>query len=56
MIILNSLESQLRDLKVAFDDAFTKGVSFNEVKKIYLEIKQVEQLIAERQRKLSNHI
>lgn len=56
MVVLNSLEAQLRELKLAFDAAFTNGGSFNEVKKIYLEIKQVEQLIAERKNRLSNHI
>ena len=49
MLQLKSLNNQLMDLKVAFDDAIIHGDSFANVKKIYTEIKELEKLIAERE-------
>jgi hypothetical protein len=52
MIQLRSLNTQLSELKSAFDEAILKGNSFAEVKKIYAQIKEVERLIAIRQLEL----
>jgi hypothetical protein len=49
MLQLKSLNNQLMDLKVAFDNAIIHGNSFADVKKIYTEIKELEKLIAERE-------
>jgi len=49
MLQLKSLNNQLMELKVAFDDAIIHGDSFANVKKIYTEIKELEKLIAERE-------
>ena len=49
MIVLKSLTNELANLQVAFDQAILRGNSFAEVKKIYLQIKEVEKKIAERQ-------
>ena len=47
--MLKSLINELANLQVAFDQAILRGNSFAEVKKIYLQIKEVEKKIAERQ-------
>ena len=49
MLQLKSLNNQLMDLKIAFDNAIIHGDSFADVKKIYTEIKELEKLIAERE-------
>ena len=49
MIVLQSLTYELSSLQVKFDQAIMRGNSFAEVKKIYLQIKEVEKKIAERQ-------
>ena len=49
MIVLKSLTNELANLQVAFDQAILRGNSFAEVKKIYLQIKEVEKKIVERQ-------
>jgi hypothetical protein len=48
MLVLGNLQSQLAELKVAFDAAILKGNSFEEVKKIYLQIKELELSINKR--------
>ena len=54
MLQLKSLNNQLMDLKLAFDQAIMHGDSFADVKKIYTEIKELEKRIAERQIALLN--
>ena len=49
MLQLKSLNNQLMDLKIAFDNAIIHGDSFADVKKIYTEIRELEKLIAERE-------
>jgi len=49
MQVLQSLNNQLTALKMAFDTAIMQGDSFREVKRIYLQIKEVEKKITERQ-------
>ena len=49
MIQLLNFNNQLTTLKMAFDKAIMQGHSFSEVKKIYIQIKELEKLIAERQ-------
>lgn len=49
MLQLKSLNNELMDLKIAFDNAIIHGDSFADVKKIYTEIKELEKLIAERE-------
>ena len=49
MLHLGSLNTQLCELRSAFDEAILKGNSFADVKKIYSQIKEVERLIAVRQ-------
>lgn len=48
MFQLQMLNNQYATLKVAFDQAITTGGDFTEVKKIYLELKEVERAIASR--------
>jgi hypothetical protein len=52
MVILGNLQSQLDELKIAFDAAILRGTSFEEVKKIYLQIKELELAISERKIKV----
>jgi hypothetical protein len=47
MLQLKSLNNQLMDMKIAFDNAIIHGNSFADVKKIYTKIKELEKLIAE---------
>ena len=49
MLQLKSLNNELMDLKIAFDNAIIHGDSFADVKKIYTEIKELEKRIAERE-------
>jgi hypothetical protein len=49
MIRLISLNSQLSTLKFACHEALMKGNSFEEVKKIYLRIKEIQKLILDRE-------
>ena len=49
MILLKSLNSQLDTLKLSFEEAILHGNSFEEVKKIYRQIKEIEKLIVERE-------
>lgn len=49
MLQLKSLNNELMDLTIAFDNAIIHGDSFADVKKIYTEIKELEKLIAERE-------
>lgn len=46
---LKTLYNQLVDLKFAFDHAMMNGNSFADVKKIYVQIKEVEKLITQRE-------
>jgi hypothetical protein len=54
MLVLKSLNNRLLELKLAFDEAIMNGNSFAEVKKIYMQIKELEKHIAERQIELLN--
>lgn len=56
MLDLHNLNVQLSNLKSAFDHAIIHGSSFDEVKKIYLHIKEVERLIEERKAELDEAI
>lgn len=49
MIKLQSLNAQLVSLKLAFDEAIMRGDSLEEVRKIYIQIKELETLVAERE-------
>jgi hypothetical protein len=49
MLQLKSLSNQLVELKMAFDAAIMHGDSFADVKKIYIQIKEIEKLIVERE-------
>ena len=49
MLQLKSLNNELMDLMIAFDNAIIHGDSFADVKKIYTEIKELEKRIAERE-------
>jgi hypothetical protein len=51
---LRSLDIQLQNLKTAFDEAIMHGSSFSEVKKIYIQIKEVEELIDKRRQALAS--
>jgi len=48
MLEIRSLTNLLSRLHSSFDDAIMKGDSFQEVKKIYIQIKDLEKQIAER--------
>jgi hypothetical protein len=48
MLVLQSLNIQLENLKVVFEDALNKGSSIDELKRLYQQIKELEKLIAER--------
>jgi len=50
MLDLTQLKLQLQDLKKSFDIAITQGESFEDVKKIYTDIKKIELLISEQER------
>ena len=49
MLQLKSLNNELMDLKIAFDNGIIHGDSIADVKKIYTEIKELEKRIAERE-------
>jgi hypothetical protein len=49
MLKLQSLNAQLVSLKLAFDEAIMRGDSLEEVRKIYIQIKELETLVAERE-------
>jgi len=49
MLQLRSLNEQLSTLRSTFDEAILKGHSFDEVKRIYTQIKEVERSIISRQ-------
>ncbi len=48
MLEIKSLINLLSRLQSAFDEAILNGNSLEEVKKIYLQIKDTEKLLAER--------
>lgn len=52
MLQLQSLNTQLLNLKMEFNKAIMQGHSFSQVKKIYTQIKEIEKLIAEKQLQL----
>lgn len=52
MLQLKSLHNQLAVLQITFDEAIMKGHSFEEVKKIYVQIKVLERALLERQLRL----
>lgn len=54
MIELNSLNLQLDNLKVAFNNAIIKKSSLKDVKKIYNLKNDIEKLISERKANLEN--
>lgn len=49
MIEFKTLNNQLLSLRSAFDKAIMSGNSFEEVKKMYKQIKELEQQIAVRE-------
>jgi hypothetical protein len=49
MVTLQLLNTQLTSLKLFFHEAMMHGGSFTEVKKIHLQIKELEKQIAERE-------
>lgn len=53
MLLLANLNTQLEALKITFDEAILKGHSFKEVKRIYIEIKELDKLITERKHLLN---
>ena len=48
MLQLKSLQQQLTTLELALDDAIVNNKTFSEVKDIYMQIKDVKQLMCDR--------
>jgi hypothetical protein len=48
MLKLKSLQEELTALRIVFDQEIKNGKSFEEVKTVYMQIKEVERLIYER--------
>lgn len=53
MEALEKLNNQLVVLRIAFDEAVSNGKSFEEVKKIHVQIKELESQIIQRELILS---
>ena len=49
MLKIQSLNAQLVSMKLAFDEAIMRGDSLQEVINIYIHIKELETLVAERE-------
>ncbi len=46
MVDLLSLTNQLEKLNVVYDETISKGASLADIKKVYYQIREVENLIA----------
>ncbi len=53
MLVLADLKSQLDALKSKFDECILNGNSFEEVKKVYLQIKDLEKAILYQRQQLN---
>jgi len=48
MIDLISLTDQLEKLNIVYDETISKGASLADIKKVYYQIREVENLIADK--------
>lgn len=56
MVHLNSLQLQLENLKVVFEDEIIKGADIDKIKVLYYQLKGLEKLIDERKAKLDGEL